>query len=467
MKKTHRLISAALLCAMLLSSALMLASCSPEKALEIWAKLEKNMDGLTSYKSDVRIEMTLYAEDKKITGTSEGFQIEAGRDNPADYYFMQSMTTTVKAEDADVDKTVHATEAYYDGKHFITHAEDDDEPHRIYGESTVEDFLEYMASMPTASLDLTESRSFEKKGKTLTFSEFPKTVISRLAKSFGADASTLGAEINDLSVTVEYNAKYLVTAMEYKFSFGPNDSWKFPELFVRVSYSDHNSAERVQESTPLSEYTKLEHFDVIRNVGVELEKMKIATGERFHVNINQTVKIDNKHSSYSESEYVSYGEESGSGRFHYEIESKILGQDVEISYYGGKQTVESKDKKEEVDQTEEEARAFIEGLITISSFNLRNVASIKQIESSADGEEFTDVYLVELGDFDYTSYQPLASKLGLSSYENLTHTMTVQYVDGALRYISSSIKFENRAESEVYFTLNVSQLFILSGDAKK
>ena len=459
MKKINRLISVLLLCAILVSSAALLSSCSLKKPEKIWTTLKTNMDELSSYKAKISIDMTVYSGETAVKGTGDGFLIEVARGDAENYYYMQSLTTTVDSESIDVKKSVKDIEAYYDGKHFIIHGEGEGSEHKIYGESTAEGFIKYISGRDDFSFDLSTSQRIERKGRTLTFSDFPKYVISDISREFGVDAAQLGIKVKSLSVNVTYNKDMLVTQMDYSFVFEANDEGRASALSARVEYSQHNSAEREYINSPLSAYTKIEYFSEIRDAVIELERLKTSEEQTLNMSVMQHLNVDGSSRSYDESDKITYGGRKGG--FFYDIEATVGKQTMSISYDDGKRVIESGGTPEESDQTEAEARAYIEELLLSGRFNLKNVVSVTKDPDDIGG---TQIYMLTLGDFDTSSYQSLAASVGLSSYENFKHQMTIQFKDGKLRYISSSISFESDTSGKARFSLTVMQRFILESE---
>ena len=75
----------------------------PNSAAALWTQIEQAMDALTSYESEMSMDMTMYVEGYKIVGTSTGRTVEIAREN--DFYYYQMITTTAKSEEMLVDQT--------------------------------------------------------------------------------------------------------------------------------------------------------------------------------------------------------------------------------------------------------------------------------------------------------------------------------------------------------------------------
>ena len=84
--------------------------------------------------------------------------------------------------------------------------------------------------------------------------------------------------------------------------------------------------------------------------------------------------------TYTEKDTVAYGEKNGS--YFYDITANASGEIVEISYADGKQTIVISGTEQSVDQTEDEAKAYINGLINNAKYSANAVGTITK---KADG----------------------------------------------------------------------------------
>ena len=448
MKKICRLISLALLCTMLASSAVILSSCAKIDAEQEWERINVAMDSLTSYESDVRIDMVFYSDGEKIKTVSEGkvIQSDVGGD---DYYFYQTSKTDVVCEALNIDESVRDIEAYNEGNYFIYQHTLGGSTQKLYGPMSAEDFVSYKESVGELDIDITDCKSVEKKRnkdgtRSIIYSEFSPSTVKKVLNTLGINKDLFKFNIKDISVTVTYDKEYRVTVMEYKFIFDIYDKAKNkPSLTAKAKYYNYNSAERDYTNISPQQYTYIEDINILTKIEKTLEEKKNATENTIYVNASQMVYSGSQGSSYSERDTVNYGVKDG--KYYYDIQSDIGGKEVEITYRDGKQTVKTASVSQENEQTEEEAKEFIDGIIDGARFRKLNVVSIDRVvDPEAVNEE---VYVIKLEDFDKTPYQEIVAQLGIGSYSNVEHTVLVQFLNGKLRLLEGTITINNYSAS--------------------
>ena len=258
-------------------------------------------------------------------------------------------------------------------------------------------------------------------------------------RSFGMDAGLFGFKVKDLVLTVTYDREYRITAMDYVFEFDVYEKAKNkPAAVIRAQYSDYDSAQREYESIDPKNYTEVDGINVLVDTSLKLNALKGATEGKFQFYTAQYLDPSPSQNWMIEVDDVTYGYRDGG--LYYNIVSDTHGYKFKIDYANGEQTVKVQTITDRNKQTDEEARAFIDGMIDSLNIMVYNIVSITETEPAEDYiNDIDETYVIELTDRDPTVYKQIAESFGYSGYLGVDHKIRVAYSQGKLVWVSSEI----------------------------
>ena len=453
MKKIFVLLIAVFLCA------LAFTSCGdPKTSAELMDKIDEKMESLKSYQADVTANLSAqlffgYHCTAGFTGT----QITIDGDSDGFYYY-NMMEGTTKIEDAEKNDLVETVkskelEAFHEGKMFVS-SEQGDSVQKLYSPLTKDEYIAYLEKQEDAldiDFEACVNKNFTKnedKTWTLTYSGYTKKAVAAIVEAFNAD-ELFEEEIADMEITIHANADFTVKDMEFKMIFANESTTS--TFTMKAEYSKYNEATPIVDTLDVSQYTEVADCRLLTDIADMIEDLQEMENGSFALNLKQTISTSSAENSYTEKDTVTYGKKDG--KYFYDVKAFANNEKYDISYANGKQTVTASGVNETLDQTEEEAREFINGLIDSAKYTADKIAKITQKE---DG-----VYTITCKP-DESLYQPVFASLGSSS-DNATQTITITIQDGKITKISSSVtaiafpaaygrvEFKLKTECEFYY----------------
>ena len=425
----------------------------PESAADVMAKIDEKMDSLKSYQSDMTAEMTTKIQGMDCSASFTGQHILL-----EDYYYqLMEGSTTIKTGGliSDTETTVEfkGMEAFYDGKMFIWNEQTDpskttgDLVQRLYSPLTKEEFSQYLENK-TDDLDIDYNACVnstfvqnEDKSWTLTYSGYTKKVIEEVVEAFGDEL--FEDEIVDMEITIQANKDFTVKEIVINMVFEDSATSSFQ---IRQQYSKYDEATAVTDTLDTNVYTEIADCRLLKDFEDMLEDLEEAENGSFVLDLNQSLTIQRPSGKQdtSETDTVRYGKKDG--KYFYTVQASYDGADIGISYENGKQTVTVGGGSQTVDQTEEEAKAFIDGLINTASYDSIRVSGIQKV---SDG-----VYKIRCAKPSADLYQPVMSSLGIHD-PDVSQTITISVDDGKITKIESTLeaKGENMTYSGATFKI--------------
>ena len=452
MKKFFVLLIAVLLCA------LALTSCGdPKTTTELMDKIDEKMESLKSYQSDVTANLStdIYGYHCVAGFTGKQITIYGASDK---FYYYTVMEGTTEMKDTEKNEVVESVkskeiEAFHEGKMFVS-SEQGDSVQKLYSPLTNDEYIAYLEKQEsTLDIDYEScvNKSFTKnedKTWTLTYSGYTKKAIAVVIEAFNAD-ELFEEEIVDMEITIHANADFTVKNMELKMIF-ENES-KTSTFSMTAEYSKYNEATPIVDTLDVSQYTEVADCRLLTDIADMIEDLEEMENGSFVLDLKQTISTSYSKNSYTERDTVTYGKKDG--KYFYEAKASADNAKYDISYANGKQTITFSGESETVDQTEKEAKEFINGLIDSAKYTADKVTNISQKE---DG-----VYTIAC-EPDESLYQPIFASLGSAS-GNATQTITITIQDGKITKISSSVtaiafpaaygrvEFNLKTECEFYY----------------
>ena len=451
MKKFFVLLIAVLLCA------LAFTSCGdPKTSAELMDKIDEKMESLKSYQSDVTANLSTDIYGYHCVAGFTGTQITIYGDSDRFYYYTvmdgtTEMKDTAKNEVVESVKT-KVIEAFHEGNMFVS-SEQGDAVQKLYSPLTKDEYIAYLEKQES-TLDIDyeacANKAFTKnedKTWTLTYSGYTKKAIAVVIEAFNAD-ELFEEEIVDMEITIHANADFTIKDMEFKMIF-ENESTT-STFTMKAEYSKYNEATPIVDTLDVSQYKKVADCRLLTDIADMIEDLEEMENGSFVLDLTQTISTSYSKDTYTERDTVTYGKKDG--KYFYDAKASTDNAKYDISYANGKQTVTISGTTETVDQTEKEAKAFINGLINSAKYSADKVTNITQKE---DG-----VYTINCKP-DASLYQPIFASVGSSS-NNATQTITITIQNGkitkidstvsASAYVSSygSVSFSLKTECEFY-----------------
>ncbi|MBE6941250.1 MAG: hypothetical protein E7455_03055 [Ruminococcaceae bacterium] len=405
----------------------------PESAIALWEKIEKNMDGVRSMKTDIIMDMVYYTMGYEVRMNSSGSVLVT----PESYY--ADNRTTAKCEELSQMQEVSTVEAYYDGKMY-TATNDGYYDQKFCSPMAWEDFRRSKSGLFVDEIDFaacTASKfSKEEDGTwTLQFSGYAKKTIDEVLGSMMISDTELGVSITDMHVKVTADADFYIQKVDISLVFAESESR--PRLTVVARYSGFDTTRVDPAMLSLSEYAEVADVRVLNYVSQVLKEKQDASEGAFTLDITTAYDMKKENVRYEEHDQVSYGRKNGG--YYYAIDAQVDDQSLTMTYQNGEQTVISGDQSQTVTQPEAEAKAFIDSLIDYARYSGISVTDIQKPE--------TGVFVLTVERLDLSLYQASVAGTGIT-LESGTQTITVFFTDKIFTGMESTAVITARYEDE-------------------
>lgn len=468
MKKRTILISMVLACVMLLASCQGLAEAlrpAPKTAEDLWERIDEVMQEYDAYALSLELDMVMVVEGYAVDSTATGTIIEDNRGE--DYYYYSETNANVTCDELNIKQTARSISAYLDGKAFEFRGDGKYE-RKLYCRMTEEEYEAYRA-LDQSTEEQDEELNFqdcttadfvrnEDKTWTLTYSGYTKKTINRLTSAFSTqDMDVFGADIVDINVTLAADEDYRVTGITMAFEFDtPEGKTPAPAMDVRMELlAMGDEVVRLTDMLEQSKYKKVDDLAICKQIDHMLQDRYDAEKGEFEYEMSQTVKVMGQSQTFKETDWVKYGVEDGA--FYYDIDAESEEVTTKATYKNGKQTFTVDGETYDVEQTEQEAKDFVKGMISDLRMGY-NSEYITNVTKKSGG-----VWEIELALSDTSLLEEFYEQLG-GTYKSATQTVRVTVKDGKLIQISNYIKASGSVKSgrdtyEVSWALQTETVF--------
>ena len=426
MRSTLRAIFSLLLC---IALAVSLGACTrtevyePDSAVALWEKIDQSMNSLKSMEMTVATDVTYYSMGYQFSVKGSRYVLSA-----QDAHYNEN-ETLLTCEELSLEQKMHTVDAYYDGKMYIA-VSDGVYNQKLCSELTHEEYDEDQGESLTDEINIVNctASEFAKEGEgwKLKFSGYTKKTIDHVLQSLGVTEDMLGTSIVDMEVNITADKDFYVTEMKIMFHFPDVEGEEIsPDFSVTAQYKALNSATFDTARLNTEEFTLVDDVRVLNSVAIALAQRQNASSGSFKLELSNTQDIAGKITASKETDTVSYGRKNGA--YYYQITSQMEGQNFEILYQNGEQTVTVDGQTHTAEQTEAEAKIFVDGLIDAANYKS---SAITGIEKQAEG-----VYVLTSAALDLTEYaqQLQGNDMALASG---TQQITVTFREGKLVQIS-------------------------------
>lgn len=353
-------------------------------AAELFEAIDAKMESYDSYESGLSVNFKAFVNGIEFSTTAEGIDIRTGvnSDNPE---FYTQIKTTVSSPVLSSTQKVTMVEAYYGGNYFISNRGDGCNQ-KLYSPMSKEDAAEYNDDDGDDffEFDECENREFVKNDDgtwTLTFSGYTEETIGEMIDDFGIDRSMLNADVSDVVVLITADEDLNATELKLDFAFEqtPGET-SLPEISVACTFSKFGEA--VIDPSPIDpeKYTKVDDIRLLDEIDdMWSSRLEVSEGE-FTLTLSQSVTVMGESQYAQEVDKVVYG--TGSDGYFYDIDAETGGVKYDISYKNGVQSVVVDGQSTTQEQTEADARAFVEGLIDSCDFSKITITGIEKVSEN-------------------------------------------------------------------------------------
>ena len=410
----------------------------PQSAKELWDKINKTMDSLDAYETDGTGKVSLTVSGVQFTMDITAKNIVSDINGKDYYYYSYSEISIKQVANSSLTNSsqeiMHekSMEAFHDGKMFIS-SESDERTQKLYSALTKEKFLAYLENKGTdiddIDLNSCTNASFAQNEDgtwSLQYSGYTKKAIDQMVKAFGMDNAGFDFDVQDMEISILADEKFRAKEMNVKFIFDEDNANSSFEIFSK--YSNYNAVTRITDVLNPEEYTEIEDCTLIYEIEDMLEALEEKTDGSFTLNMTQKVSIPTLNQShlYSEQDTVTYGKKNGA--YFYNATATAGSENFEISYANGKQTILVSGQEQTVSQTEDEAKAYISGLINTAKYSADYVSTLTK---KSDG-----VYEIQCHQPESSAYDAIFEAYS-GKTKSIVQTITVTVENGSI------VKIEN------------------------
>lgn len=417
---------------------LALSSCEKPDNRTVAEKIDDAMNQLESYTVSGTIDMTVYVQKQKISASGKSKDILSNLSSDDCYVYSKTNLTYVISE-----KTAtfyDELKAYHNGNAFL-YTEEDGKGHGVYSPLSREDFLKYYQGEFTAAEDIDifncshQTYTENENGSTyILLSGYSDEFIDDYLGKMGIVDGMIDDKIADIEITIKVNSKFCVTQMSMHFVFEDDeDAATAPAIDVKMFFSDYNCAAIETDELNVENYNEILDIRLVDEFDDMISDLEESENNSFTLTTSQKVRGQTS----SEKDEISYGIEDG--KYFYNARAELTKYTCDIAYRDGQQTttitiysnsgVLDTDTNT-VEQSELEAKAFINQFINSTGYDARYVEGI---EKTDDGR-----YKVSLLPVDESSYRALAQSLR-GSYQSSTHAIYFTVEDGKILKMDGEI----------------------------
>ncbi len=451
MKKIFSIFLAVCICLSVMTSC-SLFQFKPKTANELWEKIDATMNKLNSYEADGTGKLTFQAMGFPVASELTMKTIVTDN-NKKDFYYYSASEITVKMDIPFMEQseTTKSIEAFHNGKMFIS-TESADSVQKFCSSLTADEYAEYREKQSTDSDDIQfddcTNAAFthnEDETWTLSYSGYTKKTINQMMDSFGMNEETLDFDIEDMEITIQADKKFRVMEMKIKFVFDAENTSSAPTFEMTTKYSNYNEVTPITDTLNPDDYKEIEDCRLLSDFEDMIEKLEDDKDGSFVMEMEQTISVLGQKETYTETDTVSYGEKDG--KYFYDVTVKSTSyNNLKITYENGTQTLTLHGKNTTQEQTETEARAFINDLINTAKYGANHVSDIKKLE---DG-----VYEIQCDNPDSSAFQAVFEGYN-GNLTSIQQILKITVKDGGI------VKIENDTSAEGNVNLDDSRAVVM------
>lgn len=425
----------------------------PKTADALWNNIDKRMSSVKAYDADVDMKMEFSIGDYRTFVNGAGRTIIM-LDGNGDYtYYFSDSKTSLFISGKNLKEEGYTLVSYDNGKLYIGNTDVNGKGQKIVGEITKNDFQEYISTdgMMDDWLSQCVKSEFKKVdgGWELKRSGYTASAVKELAASFSLDdiEEVSFDDVKDLNVVITTDSDYYVSSIKIDFVFDAEE-YNAPKLGIEMTYKAYGDSVKKYDKLDTESFTEVDDIMFLKRLPALIEERQNADNGKFTLRIIRKVSPGDK--SSLETDTVTYGKDEYG--YFFDITASVDSTPITMRYSNGKlYTSGTGVQNSAVNQTDEEAKAFVNGLIDSGNFI---EATVTDIEVPAVG-----VYRLVCNNLDDSLYSEVFSGSRIS-YKSAIQTTIYTVKDGKIKSIEGCLTIKgtysgsNMAFYEIYFTLN-------------
>ena len=436
-----RVIAVILCISMLLP--LVFTSCKkdPETADELIQMTNEAMDAVGSYKQKIEMNLAVWVEDTQMSLDADGIGITI--DTEDDYYYYNEMNMEMTVGDSKTPEKSASLAVYDDGRVYFLE-ESNKKVNKYASDATAEEYRayldengeidDYIYDCGTKEFSKKEDGSWE-----LVLSDYTDKALGGMYEKAGLALLFDADSIKDIETEILVDEDFCVLEYELKFRFNEDEEGNKPQAVFKSEFSKHGEAERKDLDT--EGYKNMNDLLEMKKLDRMLDEIITRESATVQLNIRQSI-TRHAYEIYNSAEYdkISYG--ISDGKFFYDMTSNINGQNMQIKYENGKQTISASDQKTTTASNDLIAKTTLAKILDCTGYEIN---SIKSFVNKGDEE-----YEVQLDKKNDESYKDVFGD-GTELYDaTLDVTYTVK--DGKITMINASGEIKEKG----FCTLDIS-----------
>lgn len=404
-----------------------------ESAAVLWEKIDQTMNALESMEITSTTQFAYYVSGNRYNRSVKRYLLSA-----KDAHYTRSEDTTTCPE-MEYEQSFTTMEAYFEGKvytavntgvyeqKFCTEMTHEEYDHAPSGDLT-EEFQIAVCEQSTCCKD-------ENGLWNLHFSGYDKAAIDSVLTSLGLMDALLSETILDMEVSITAGDDYYVHKMQIKLIFAEGEHT--PEFSVTAEYTGLNSTTFDTAQLNPQEYVMVEDLRILTALTDALKQRQNADSGRFTMDMTNTYIIGKDVTVSIENNQIDYARQDG--WYTYTVVSNSDGVSYRIHYQNGMRTVTAGKDGYVTEQTDEQAKSFIDGLIDSARYNS---AAVTDIQKREDGS-----YVLTCGKLDVREYTEGYDAQQLQLTE-ATQEIVVSFEEGLLSSVQSLITIRGDYDGE-------------------
>lgn len=364
----------------------------PESAIDLWQKVDDTMSALDSMELETEIKATYYYMGYQYDLAGTAFVLTT---KEAHY---TKNETSVSCEELSMEQNVCMIEAYHDGKMYSA-MDNGVYSQKFCSPITQKDYEQIQTGKLTEEIDVADctNATFAKEedgGWSLQFSGYTKKTVDKTLSTLDISEDMMGAPIADMQVSLVADEDFHVRQMQITFSFSAADGTTAPEFSVTAKYSAYNTAQFDPAVLEADTYVEVDDVHILEDIATLLKERQDAAEGKFTLDTQTTFSIQGNASTTREKDTILYGKKNGA--YYYDITAKVEDEMYRFMYQNGEQTVITSNESYANEQTDVQAKAYIDGLIDSARYN---GSAVTGIEKQSEG-----VYYLKIDKLDYSEY---------------------------------------------------------------
>lgn len=406
----------------------------PATAMELWNLVDKKMEEVGSYEGDGTMEMVIYTGGYKLETNANVVIVQIGKEEDDNYYFYEFTKAEMSCAELSMKSVMNTIKAYNEG-YVYTSEITDGEGNSFCSKMTGVEFSEYFGGSITDDFDFGDctKAEFTKNDDgtwTLSFSGYTKKAVGIFLDDMDMDDGEMGADVLDMKIIMTANADFYATELVLEFVFDVEETdTAIPVLKQVIKYKNFDAATKITDGIKKDEYVEVPDVRVLSKVEDALDELAAMAEGSFTLDVKQELKDRFDTVTYIEKDTISFGKINGG--YYYIADCVANGENMSVTYRNGVQTITYGGETQNFSQSEEDARAYVEGVMNSADYLSSGVSNIEKV---SDG-----VYKLTVGAPSTTAYEEYLAAYGIT-FKSATQEIIVTFEGDELKSMESEVK---------------------------